>query len=120
VLVEAAELRGAARQLAEHCELAAATDKRFELILAADKELLNTQQLRERLQTAVSRYLGRPVTVNITPGQPPQPTPAERRRANEDERMRRAREAMEQDPNVQAAQDAFGAVLEPDSIRPMD
>ncbi|HEX5420389.1 MAG TPA: DNA polymerase III subunit gamma/tau [Gammaproteobacteria bacterium] len=119
-LVQAAELRGAARQLAEHCELASITEKRIELVLAADKETLNTQQLRERLQAAISLHFGRAVTVNISPGQPSRPTPAERRRANEDERMRRAREAMEQDPNVRAVQEAFGAVLEPDSIRPMD
>ncbi len=119
-LVAGAELRGGARQLADHCELAAMTGSRLELILTAEKEALNTQQLRERLQAAIGQYLGRRVTLNITPGTPPRPTPAERRAASENARMRRARESMERDPNVKAAQDAFGAVLEPDSIRPMD
>jgi hypothetical protein len=31
--------------------------------------------------------------------------------------MRAAREAIEDDPNVKAVQAAFGAVVEPDSIR---
>lgn len=118
--VRAAEVRGGARQLADHCELAAATESRIELILSAEKETLNTQQLRTRLQDALSQHLGRRITLVITPGKPPRPTPAERRAANENARMRRAREAMEQDPNVKAAQDAFGAVLEADSIQPID
>ncbi|HEU4619864.1 MAG TPA: DNA polymerase III subunit gamma/tau C-terminal domain-containing protein [Gammaproteobacteria bacterium] len=119
-IVQGAEVRGAARQLADHCELASATDGRIELILASDKETLNTQQLRARLQSAIGQYLGRRITLVITPGKPPRPTPAERRAANENARMRKAREAIEQDPNVKAAQDAFGAVLEADSIQPMD
>jgi hypothetical protein len=32
--------------------------------------------------------------------------------------MRRTREAIESDPNIQAVQAAFDAVLEPDSIQP--
>ncbi len=119
-LVAGAELRGAARQLADHCELAAVTGSRLELVLAADKETLNTQQLRERLQAGIGQYLGRRVTLTITPGTPPRPTPAERRAASENARVRRARESMERDPNVKAAQEAFGAVLEPDSVRPAD
>jgi hypothetical protein len=45
-------------------------------------------------------------------------TPAEIRRASEDDKMRRTREAIESDPNIQAVQAAFDAVLEPDSIQP--
>jgi DNA polymerase-3 subunit gamma/tau len=118
-LVEGAEVRGGARQLADHCELASASETRIELILAAEKETLNTQQIRSRLESAIGQYLGRRITLVITPGDPPRPTPAERRAANENARMRGAREAMEQDPNVKAVQDAFGAVLEADSIQPI-
>src|SRR5690606_19396326 len=117
-LVRAADIRGAARQLADHCELASATDRRLELVLASDKEALATQQVRARLEAAISQHLGRPITLSITPGTPPRPTPAQVRLANENERMRKAREAMEQDPNVRAAQEAFGAVLEADTIQP--
>src|SRR5690606_19134500 len=119
-LVKAADIRGGARQLADHCEIAKSTDKRIELILAADKATMNTEQLRTRLQNAISQHLGRQVTLTVTPGKPPRPTPAEVRIANENARMRKARESMEQDPNVKAVQDAFGAVLEADSIQPTD
>ncbi|HEX6994121.1 MAG TPA: DNA polymerase III subunit gamma/tau [Gammaproteobacteria bacterium] len=117
-LIEAADIRGAARQLADHCELAKATERRLELVLVPEKQTLATQQVRSRLEAAISEYLGRPITLSITAGKPPRPTPAQVRLANENERMRRAREAMEQDPNVRAAQEAFGAVLEADTIQP--
>jgi DNA polymerase-3 subunit gamma/tau len=62
--------------------------------------------------------LGREIRLVITAGDPPRPTPAEKRRATESERMRAAREALEQDPTIKAVQEAFDAVLEPDSIQP--
>ncbi|MFS8631143.1 MAG: hypothetical protein LOD92_08330 [Bacillales bacterium] len=46
--------------------------------------------LRSRLEAAISEYLGRPITLSITTGTPPRPTPAQVRLANENERMRRA------------------------------
>ena len=117
-LIDGADVRGAARQLADHCELVKAMDRRLEIVLVPEKETLATQQVRARLETAISQFLGRPITLSITIGKPPRPTPAQVRLANENERMRRAREAMEQDPNVRAAQEAFGAVLEADTIQP--
>ena len=117
-LIQAADVRGAARQLADHCELAAATDRRIEIVLVPEKETLATSQVRARLEAAISQHLGRPITLSVRVGKPPRPTPAEVRLANENERMRKARQAMEQDPNVKAAQEAFGAVLEADTIVP--
>jgi DNA polymerase-3 subunit gamma/tau len=116
--VAAAGLRGAVRNLADHCELAAVNGSRFELVLMQDKANFNTDQVRGRLQDALSAHLGRLVKIEIRVGEPPRATPAELRRANEDERMRQAREAIERDPNIKAVQAAFDAVLEPESIQP--
>jgi len=117
-LVKGAALRGAVRNLADHCELAGIDGRRLDLVLSQDKANFNTEQIRSRLEQALGKHLGRQVSVRISLGQPPRPTPAEVRRANEDERMRKTREAIEQDPNIQAVQAAFDAVLEPDSIQP--
>jgi DNA polymerase-3 subunit gamma/tau len=119
-LVLAAGLRGAVRNLADNCELASATGHRLELVLKQDKSNFNTDQVRRRLEQALGDHLGRELALKITIGQPPRATPAEVRRANEDERMRRTREAIERDPNIQAVQAAFDAVLEPDSIQPAE
>jgi hypothetical protein len=60
---------------------------------------------------------GRDLHLAITTGKPARPTPAEARKATEDQRMREAREAIEGDPTVKAVQAAFEATLEADSIR---
>jgi DNA polymerase-3 subunit gamma/tau len=104
--------------LADHCEIATVNGDRMELVLQRDKANFNTEQLRQRLEENLSRHLGRRLSIVITPGEPPRSTPAENRRAGEDARMRRTREAIESDPNIQAVQAAFDAVLEPDSIQP--
>jgi hypothetical protein len=64
--------------------------------------------------------LGAPLKLSIAPGRPPEPTPAEQRQANETQRMRKAREAIEQDPTVRGFQAAFDAVVEADSIQPVE
>jgi DNA polymerase-3 subunit gamma/tau len=107
------------RNLADHCEIQSATPHRLELVLAKDKTNFNTDNVRNRLQKALSEHLGRDLKLVIVPGDPPRATPAEKRRAGENERIRAAREALEQDPNVKAVQAAFDAVLEPDSIQPV-
>ena len=100
--------------------LTASNGNRLDLVLARDKANFNTDQIRSRLGEALARHLGRDISVKVTVGDPPRATPAEVRRANEDERMRKTREAIEQDPNIQAVQAAFDAVLEPDSIQPVE
>jgi DNA polymerase-3 subunit gamma/tau len=116
-VVQALDLRGPARQLADSCDLASNAGGSWQLVVPADKEHLNTQQLRSRLETALREQYGRDLRLAITVGQPTRPTPAELRRANESARMRDARETIEMDPNVKAVQAAFDATLEPDSIR---
>ncbi len=116
-VVQALDLRGPARQLADSCDLASNAGGSWQLVVPADKEHLNTQQLRARLETALREQHGRELRLAITVGQPSRPTPAELRRSNESAKMRDARETIEADPNVKAMQAAFDATLEPDSIR---
>jgi DNA polymerase-3 subunit gamma/tau len=117
-LLAALDLRGPARQLADNCDLISNAGGTWQLVLPPDKQHLNTQQLRARLEGAVREHVGREVRINIAAGTPPRPTPADIRRANENERMRNAREAIEKDPNVRALQSQLDATLEEDSIRP--
>jgi DNA polymerase III subunit gamma/tau len=116
-VVQSLDLRGPARQLADSCDLKSNAGGAWQLVMPADKEHLNTQQLRTRLEAALREQYGRDVKLSIAVGQPSRATPAETRRANESTRMREAREAIENDANVKAIQAAFDATLEPDSIR---
>jgi DNA polymerase III subunit gamma/tau len=117
-LLRSLDLRGPARQLADHCDLQSHSGGAWQLVLPADKQHLNTQQLRQRIETALREHLGQELRLAIVPGMPSRPTPADIRLASENERMRGAREAIESDPNVRALQDQLGATLEADSIRP--
>ena len=113
----ALDLRGAARQLADNCDLQSNAGGAWQLVLPRDKEHLNTQQLRARIETALQEQHGRDIRLTITAGKPARPTPAEVRKSNEDQRMREARESIESDPTVKTVQAAFEATLEADSIR---
>jgi DNA polymerase-3 subunit gamma/tau len=119
-LLAAADIRGMCRQLADHCEVAASSGQRLELVLTKDKEHLYTEQLRRRLEEGLAAFLDRKIALSITFGQPPRATPAEIRIANENTRMREAREAIEQDANIHLVQAAFDAVVEADSIQPIE
>jgi DNA polymerase-3 subunit gamma/tau len=116
-VVQALDLRGPARQLADSCGLKSNAGGVWQLVVPPDKEHLNTQQLRGRLEAALREQHGRDAKLAIAVGQPSRPTPAEMRRSNETARAREARETIEADPNVKAMQSAFDATLEPDSIR---
>ena len=117
-LLRETDMRGAPRQLAEHCVLSQRTGDRLSLILAPENAHLNTDQVRGRLQEVLSEQLRARVRVDVTVGKTPSPTPAQLRAAGEDERMRAAREAIERDPAIKEVQAAFDAVLEADSIQP--
>ncbi len=119
-LLKSIELHGAARQLAEHCTLKEQAGNRIALVLAEDCAHLNTAQVKGRLETALGEHLGQRLKLEIVAGKPPVATPAQIREAGEDQRMRKARAAIEQDPNVKAVQAAFDAVVEVDSIRPTE
>jgi DNA polymerase-3 subunit gamma/tau len=117
VVLQSLDVRGPARQLADHLSLLANAAGGWQFVLAPDKAHLNTQQLRGRLEAALREQFGRDLRVTVSIGTPPGPTPAELRKANEDERMRTARESLEEDPNVSALQAAFDATLEADTVR---
>ncbi len=116
-VLQVLDLRGAARQLADNCDLQSNAGGAWQLVLPRDKEHLNTQQLRARIETALQEQHGRDLRLTITAGKPARLTPAEVRKANENQRMREAREAIESDPAVKTVQAAFEATLEADSIR---
>jgi DNA polymerase III subunit gamma/tau len=118
-LLDDAEIHGAARQLAEHCTPKDHSKNRISLVLAAESAHLNTVQVKGRLESDLAKHIGRGIKIEIVAGTPPAPTPAQLREEGEDQRMRQAREAIAQDPNVQAVQAAFDAVVESSTIRPM-
>jgi DNA polymerase-3 subunit gamma/tau len=117
-LLSQLELQGAARQLAGNCQLLERDGNRFRFLLDARARSMHTRQQEERLAFALGRLVGAPVTIEIEQGGADD-TPARREEQARDERLEQARAALENDPNVKALRDRFGATLQPDSIKPV-
>ncbi len=111
-------LKGPARQLAGHCQLVSREGDRFRFLLDERASALHTRQLEERFTQALRQLVGEAVTVEIEQGGAGD-TPARREERARDERLEKARATLEQDPNVKALQERFGAVLQPDSVKPV-
>ena len=113
------ELQGAARQLASHSRLLAREGDRFRFLLDASAESLLTRQQEERFAQALAKLLGVPVRLEFEIAGEALDTPARRDAQARDEKLEQARLALESDPNVQALRDRFGAMIQPDSIKPL-
>ena len=111
-------ISGLVRELAQHthCD-SLATDA---VVLTLDQgyaNLLNKDR-EQALREALVAYLGRPVALRITVGQPLSETPARARQRTQDARQQAAVETIQNDPTVRAIQEQFGARVNPASIRP--
>jgi DNA polymerase-3 subunit gamma/tau len=112
------DLRGPARQLAGHCQLLARAGNHFRFLLDARAAALHTRQLEDRFLQALRQLVGEAATLEIEQGGADD-TPARRDEQARGERIEAARASLERDPNVQALRERFGAVLQPDSVKPV-
>jgi DNA polymerase III subunit gamma/tau len=112
------DLKGPARQLANNFQLLSRDGNHFRFLLDERASALHTRQLEERFVQALRALVGAAATVEIERGGAGD-TPARREEQARDQRLEQARAALERDPAVQALRDRFGAVLQPDSIKPV-
>jgi DNA polymerase III subunit gamma/tau len=112
------ELKGPARQLAGNCQLLVREGSHFRFLLDERATALHTRQLEQRFAQALRRLVGETATIEIEQGGAGD-TPARREEQARDERLEAARAALERDPTVQALRERFGAVLKPDSVKPV-
>jgi DNA polymerase-3 subunit gamma/tau len=112
------ELKGPARQLAGHCQLLGRDGNHFRFLLDERAGALHTRQLEDRFLQALRAAVGEAASLEIERGDTGD-TPVRREEQARDERQEKARAALERDPNVKALRERFGAVLQPDSIKPV-
>ena len=117
-LLSRLELKGPARQLAGHCQLLGRDGNHFRFLLDERAGALHTRQLEDRFLQALRAAVGETASLEIERGETGD-TPARREEQARDERQEQARAALERDPNVKALRERFGAVLQPDSIKPV-
>jgi DNA polymerase-3 subunit gamma/tau len=111
-------LDAAARQLAAHCALAAQSPTELRLSIESRNAHLLTESLKVRVAAAVNASLGDERTVSFAIDKGVNDTAAARQARSEDERQRKAREAIAADDNVRAMGELFDAEVVADSVRP--
>ncbi len=117
--LDRAGVTGAARQLASHCTVLSFAGDVLRLRLDARGEPMRTRQLEQKLAQALSRAAGFDLRLEIEVADDAGETPARQEAREQQARLEQARAALERDPTVQALKDRFGAVIQPDSVKPV-
>jgi DNA polymerase III subunit gamma/tau len=119
-MVAQMNLQGMVKELAAHTTLAGKQGNKVQLVLDADGEHFRRPQLEEKLAQALSAYFGEPVRLELSVADRALDTLARQQKAAADDRVQQAKAAIENDPNVRAMRDMFGATVQPDSVRPTE
>ncbi len=115
-LVTGLGLTGSLRLLASNCAYGGRNGNTIELSIDPRSESLLTRQRKEALATKLSEHFGETLAVDIAVGDTVAETPVSKEERLADERLEEARQALEDDPNVQTLKNMFGAEINADSI----
>ena len=120
-MVAQMNLGGITRQLAVHCMFLGRQGNKVRLSLDPEGAHFRTNLMEDKLRQALSTYYGEAVVLEFVEGAPEaMNTPARQLKAAADDRLQNARASIENDPNVRAMKEIFGATVTPESIRPTD
>ncbi len=121
-IVAQMNLGGITRQLAVNCALLGKEGSKVRLSLDPEGAHYRTAMMEDKLRQALSTYFGEPVVLEFTAGggSATMNTPARQLKAAADDRLQNARSSIENDPNIRAMKEMFGATVTPESIRPTD
>ena len=109
-------LTGLAMALASHCVLKSYNEQQVLLALAPQHAPLLNASSAQRLQEALSTYLGRKIMAKINLEDTGLETPALQQAQKQQEAQHHAEEGIKADPNVQAMIDRLGASIVNESI----
>ncbi|UCV10887.1 DNA polymerase III subunit gamma/tau [Dechloromonas denitrificans] len=118
-MVAALQLSGLARELAQHCELRELNEGDCLLRLAPAHAHLQMKPSPDKLEAALSDYLGRPLKLRIELDAIEIDTPAATASRERQDRQNRAIASIEQDSFIREAIESFDASLTEASIRPI-
>jgi DNA polymerase-3 subunit gamma/tau len=119
-VIKALNLNGAARHLAESCDLASSDGQLFRLNVPRANEYLLTEQQKKTLLDSLRAALGASARLEFTVVDDAVDTIATRTADESAKKMQAAHDSIEQDPNVQQLVDMFGAKVEKESIKPVN
>jgi DNA polymerase-3 subunit gamma/tau len=121
-MVAQMNLGGITRQLAVNCAFLGRQGNKVRLSLDPEGAHYRTPMMEEKLKQALSTYYGEAVVLEFTDAAASQAlnTPARAHKAAADDRLQNARASIDNDPNIRAMKEIFGATVTPESIRPTD
>lgn len=112
-------LSGPVRELARNIQLQSATAGQWQFAIPHAVEHLGTPPLVEKLQRAVSDYLGNSVQMKLSATETSVLTPAAVSEQESQRLKNDAQRAITDDPTVQSLQEKMDARIIPDSIQPL-
>lgn len=115
-LIDRIGLTGANKLLASNCAYVRREENTVFLSLDGRSESLLTGPRQSAISAALAACFGEPLKVDIAVGQVATETPLQQQARRSDEKLMAARTSLEEDPNVRAMQNMFGAELNADSI----
>ena len=118
-ILAALKLGGMARELGQHCELDGITGTQVKLLLSPTHRHLQMKPAQDKLQQALSEYLGHPLQLTIELRAAAGDTPAATAQRRRTERQDKAVASVEQDDFVREVIDLFDATLIESSIKPV-
>jgi DNA polymerase-3 subunit gamma/tau len=118
-MVDELQISGLARELAQHCELRELNETDCLLRLAPGHGHLQMKPSPEKLQQALSDFVGRPLLIRFETAKTEVDTPAATAGRERRERQERAISAIEQDLFVRDVIETFDASLIESSIKPI-
>ena len=113
------KLGGMARELGQHCELLKVDTSRVFLRLSPTHRHLQIKPAQDKLQQALSEYLGRPIQLSVDLEEIVGDTPAAVAQRVRRERQDQAVASVERDEFVREVIDIFDATLIESSIKPV-
>jgi DNA polymerase-3 subunit gamma/tau len=118
-IVDELQLSGLARELAQHCELRELNETDCLLRLAPGHGHLQMKPSPEKIQVALSAYVGRPLVIRFETAKTEMDTPAATAGRERKEHQERAISSIEQDLFVRDVIETFDASLIESSIKPI-
>ena len=118
--IDAMGLVGLTRELAFNCLVVESSEQSIKLRLDPGHEQLTAAKIKQKLEHALERYCGRALRVEIEITAPNGETPALAQQREAELRRQAAVQAIENDSDVKAICDTFGAQVDTQRVRPVD
>jgi DNA polymerase-3 subunit gamma/tau len=119
-LFRALNLSGVTRSVVSNTIVSAVEGDTLRFVLDQQQAGLYNEVHRQRLETALSEYFARKVSVSVEEGELNRESPARHQLRCKAERQQAAIEELQQDPNVKMLVKEFDARLDIDSVTPLE